>query len=364
MMSKKDDVTNKYYDRDLPNITPLQQMVSSCTGAIITSLIVTPLDVVKIRIQAREKAFVKNKCFLYCNGLMEHLCYCNGNGSTLETPRSSEFYSSKWYKRPTHFKGTLDGIVQIARNEGVTSLWSGLPPTLVMAIPGTVIYFTVYDQLRYRLNSRLDRTSQPLWVPMVSGAAARIFSAITISPLELVRTKMQSQKLSYLEIHQAVSSLVKQEGIFALYRGLVPTILRDVPFSAVYWAGYELMKRRMNASLEPTFFQSFVSGAVAGSFAAIITLPFDVVKTHRQIEIGEALFAPKDSSINQKRAKSTATIIKNLYQQRGLKSLFAGLSPRLIKVAPACAIMISTYECGKSFFRRFNVKKKLESVQN
>jgi len=226
----------------------------------------------------------------------------------------------------------------------------------VMAIPGTVIYFTVYDQLRYRINARLNRTSQPLWVPMVSGAAARIFSAITISPLELVRTKMQSQRLSYLEIHQTVASLVKKEGIFALYRGLVPTILRDVPFSAIYWAGYELMKRQFNASLEPTFVQSFVSGAVAGSFAAILTLPFDVVKTHRQIEIGQTLFTSIDSSTSQSGRKSTANIIRNLYQQRGMKSLFAGLSPRLIKVAPACAIMISTYEWGKSFFRHYNLK--------
>lgn len=42
----------------------------------------TPLDVVKIRLQAQTKGFVKGECFLYCNGLMDHVCTClNGNGT-------------------------------------------------------------------------------------------------------------------------------------------------------------------------------------------------------------------------------------------------------------------------------------------
>lgn len=100
------------------------------------------------------------KCFLYCNGLMDHLYVCqNGNGC------------SAWYKAPGHFTGTLvralgtgrglpipegsrgvfwglfvllppvtavpaallspqDAFVKITRYEGIRSLWSGLPPTL------------------------------------------------------------------------------------------------------------------------------------------------------------------------------------------------------------------------------------------
>lgn len=121
------------------NITPGQQMASSCTGAIITSLIglyldilllsvflhfyvysydnlfficyyvlVTPLDVVKIRIQAREKEFIRNKCFLYCNGLMDHICTCNGNGnSEAASVQMTQSERVKWFKRGAPFTGTL-----------------------------------------------------------------------------------------------------------------------------------------------------------------------------------------------------------------------------------------------------------------
>lgn len=92
------------------NITPVQHMICSCTGALATSLLVTPLDVVKIRLQAQQKQFVKNKCFLYCNGLMEHMCYClNGNGNGIANGHSAHSMVSggQWYKRPGHFNGTF-----------------------------------------------------------------------------------------------------------------------------------------------------------------------------------------------------------------------------------------------------------------
>ena len=52
-----------------------------------------------------------------------------------------------------------------------------------------------------------------------------------ISPLELLRTKMQSQRLSYGELGACVRSAVAQDGWMSLWRGWGPTVLRDVPFS-------------------------------------------------------------------------------------------------------------------------------------
>ncbi len=49
--------------------------------------------------------------------------------------------------------------------------------------------------------------------------------------------------------------------------------------------------------------------------------------------------------------------MKRIYATEGFRGLFTGYVPRIVKVAPACAIMISTYEYGKSFFVRYNKER-------
>ncbi|XP_059027009.1 probable mitochondrial glutathione transporter SLC25A40 isoform X2 [Mustela nigripes] len=264
-------------------VTPLQQMLASCSGAILTSLMVTPLDVVKIRLQAQNNPFSKGKCFVYSNGLMDHLCVCEEEGN------------KAWYKKPGRFQGTLDAFLKIVRNEGIKSLWSGLPPTLVMAVPATVIYFTCYDQLSALLRSKLGENESR--IPIIAGTIAR----------------------------------------------------------SMYWYNYEVLKKWFCAKsglYEPTFMINFTSGALSGSFAAVATLPFDVVKTQKQTQLW------KYESHKISLPMSTWTIMKNIVAKNGFAGLFTGLIPRLIKIAPACAIMISTYEFGKTFFQKQNARRQ------
>ncbi|KAM6914066.1 mitochondrial glutathione transporter SLC25A39 isoform 1-T1 [Lycodopsis pacificus] len=342
-------------------ISPVQQMLASGTGALLTSIFVTPLDVVKIRLQAQQTPLhhalacesapwggvirpSKWKCFLYCNGLMDHIYVCQNRTSL-----------TSWYKTPTHFSGTLDAFVKITRHEGLRSLWSGLPPTLVMAVPATVIYFTCYDQLRDFL--RVGLGFQGSLVPLVAGGLARLGAVTVISPLELVRTKMQSRRLPYSELRVCIRSAVAQDGLLSLWRGWGPTVLRDVPFSALYWFNYELVKARLcerSRVTQANFSISFTAGAVSGAIAAILTLPFDVVKTRRQIQLGEI-----DSlGASLKRTASTWHMMKEIWAEMGYRGLFAGFMPRVIKVAPACAVMISTYEFGKAFFQQMNLDRE------
>ncbi|KAG0430158.1 hypothetical protein HPB47_022974, partial [Ixodes persulcatus] len=96
--------------------------------------------------------------------------------------------------------------------------------------------------------------------------------------------------------------------------------------------------------------------APACLISAVVTLPFDVVKTHKQIELGEM------EIMKERRSTSTFTIMRDLYQSRGVKGLFSGIVPRISKVAPACAVMISIYEFGKKFFRQKNAARRSAGV--
>ena len=83
---------------------------------------------------------------------------------------------------------------------------------------------------------------------------------------------------------------------------------------------------------------AFLSGGLAGAVAALLTTPLDVLKTRRQVESGGG------SGVG------TAGMLTRIAQAEGPLALFAGVAPRLAKVAPSCAIMIASYEMGKKYF--------------
>jgi len=256
-----------------------------------------------------------------------------------------------------YFRNTADAFVQITRKEGVRSLYNGLSPTLAMAVPATVLYFTTYDNIRLRIAQRVGPERDWL-APVLAGSTARTISTTVISPLELVRTIMMAERgrAGGTTVLRRVGAEISFAGPSVLFRGLIPSLWKDVPFSAIYWLGYEQLRKRLllrfpgPAGAEPgkdlrtVFRTSFAAGALSGSFAAVLTCPFDVIKTRQQVFIFDRAVA----------VPSTAVTCAQIVGEAGWTGLFAGLGPRLLKVAPACAIMIGSYEFGKEFFRQAN----------
>ena len=101
----------------------------------------------------------------------------------------------------------------------------------MLALPATVIYFTTYEELRRRLSGLCGYRGVNVSDALIAGGVARVWAVTLVSPLELIRTKMQSKRLSYREVGTTVRELVNNQGIKGLWRGLGPSLLRDVPFS-------------------------------------------------------------------------------------------------------------------------------------
>ena len=80
----------------------------------------------------------------------------------------------------------------------MATLWSGLSPTLIMAVPSTSLYFTLYHALKEHIEDVCGGGwHSTILAPLVSGAIARTAVATVSSPLELVRTNMQSVRSGY-----------------------------------------------------------------------------------------------------------------------------------------------------------------------
>lgn len=102
-----------------------------------------------------------------------------------------------------------------------------------MSLPNTVIYFTTYEQLKCFMGYRRTNANPNPIIPGIAGGLARILAVIVTSPLELIRTKKMSAQLSYTELHQILKESIKTDGLKSLWRGLIPTLWRDLPFSGI-----------------------------------------------------------------------------------------------------------------------------------
>ncbi|KAF9453758.1 mitochondrial carrier [Macrolepiota fuliginosa MF-IS2] len=326
------------------------KLVAAATGSTITALTMTPFDVIKTRLQTQpvrpQPLFPVPPPNTCCLPAKAELCVRNMSSlarsmSSLARPLSGEVVCI-WHNgviRTEQVNGFYDAARHVWRAEGIRGLWKGAGTSLVMGVPSATAYILTYDHL---LNVVLPTVlpAGPV-LPLSAGIIAR--SAITslVSPLELIRTNLQSTPLSPNNPHTlrsvltSVHNLVQQNGVLFLWRGLGPTLWRDVPFSGLYWASYEGWKSFFARRGYEGASVAFVSGAASGIISALITSPFDVLKTRRQALIMSA------SNVEFRR---TIPLLLRIVRTEGVPALFAGILPRVVKIAPACGIMISCFE--------------------
>ena len=355
-------------------------MLSAVVGSLLTSLTLTPMDVVRVRLQ-QQSMLPDCKCEI--PGVADAVPgsetfkttdLSSVKGSALQMPKTQVSQEAKIFwenacfqelncvSSSLRFTGTLDAFRKIANVEGATTLWRGISITLLMAVPANIVYFTGYEHLRDI--SPLSQNYENL-NPLVCGALARVLAATTVAPLELTKTKLQSIPratkstrtwLMFKDLMEETRLDMKRNGTFrALFKGLEITLWRDVPFSAIYWGSYEFCKKNLwmkNDNSKSTaihFVNSFFGGSISGTIAAILTHPFDVGKTRWQI----SMLSDNTSSSTRGHAQSQKNMFKflsSIAKKEGTRALYTGLTARVVKIAPSCAIMISSYEISKKFF--------------
>jgi solute carrier family 25 protein 39/40 len=258
----------------------------------------------------------------------------------------------------------------------------------MMGIPANIIYFAGYDWLRTDDRSPIKQAVSDVYAPFVAGSIARTAAASATSPVEMFRTRLQATPGTgaghFKATLEGLYQMTQAKGYTSLWRGLSLTMWRDVPFSGLYWCGYEEVKKvlvsaRQHAphlhgsdpeatSTATAFLDSFISGATSGAVAALVTTPFDVGKTRQQV------FRHMDDTVqntSQRPSLSSKCIVPeqlslprfllHIFHEEGMNGLFRGWAARCLKVAPACAIMISTYELGKRMAREVNERRHLEN---
>lgn len=162
-----------------------------------------------------------------------------------------------------HYRGIRDAFRKIYQTEGIRGFYSGIGPTLGVAVPNFAISYSVYgtlkehaveDELFYNLR-RIDADSgEPrlgLILTVLCGAASGIVATGLTFPMDTIRRRMQIQNLhispeSRLTSAQQFKKLIYQEGLSSLYRGLAPEMMKVVPMVGTMFLVYEWSKELLD----------------------------------------------------------------------------------------------------------------------
>ncbi|KAM3568124.1 hypothetical protein VYU27_009751 [Nannochloropsis oceanica] len=168
----------------VPTLVPFsQRVISASVGSLLTSLVTNPLDVVKTRVQTSyipppSATTTAAAAATAMDGACQDMY-------AIETVHGAKVSYTKSTSEVV-YRGTADGLIKIFRQEGLAGWYRGLSPSLAMAVPSTVLYYSLYDSLRAALGRE-----EALLAPLLAGSTARICAATATAPLELLRTRAQ-----------------------------------------------------------------------------------------------------------------------------------------------------------------------------
>lgn len=256
--------------------------------------------------------------------------------------------------RVGNYKGILHCGSTVAKSEGVRALWKGLTP------------FGTHLTLKYALRMGTNAVLQSAFkdtetgklshqARLISGFGAGVLEALVIvTPFEVVKIRLQQQRglspelLKYKGPIHCARMTIREEGILGLWAGAAPTVMRNgtnqaAMFTAKFMFDKALWKKQEGDGTVLQPWQSMISGFLAGTAGPICTGPFDVVKTRlmAQSKFGGDI-------------KYTGMVhaIKTIYAEEGLRALWKGLLPRLMRIPPGQAIMWAVADQVTGFYEK------------
>ncbi|KAI9341101.1 mitochondrial carrier domain-containing protein [Obelidium mucronatum] len=303
------------------NSTALHQAVAGLSAGAVTTILLHPLDVVKIRFQVNDK------------------------------------------DKGGIFRGTLRALRTIKAEDGFRGLYRGLTANFLGATAAWGFYFSCYDSIKNQMQIYVDNHSatpvvqsftpdgKPIKTAsrltpthhLIASTITGVLTCFVTNPLWIMKIRMCSDRKvdpgAYQTFREGMSSMYRNEGIRGLYRGLVPALF-GVSQKSFQFVAYEELKKWRTArvgggDLNRLGTLDYMGMAtVAKLFAMTITYPYQVVRARIQNQRGDAAGV----------YKTTLGTIRIVYKGEGLWGFYKGIGPNLIRVLPGSVLTFVVYE--------------------
>ncbi|KAI9702542.1 MAG: hypothetical protein M1836_001022 [Candelina mexicana] len=247
-------------------------------------------------------------------------------------------------------RGFLATGSQIIKRETPLGLYKGLGAVLTGIVPKMAIRFTSYEWYKQLLANK-ETGAVSGQATFFAGLAAGVTEAVAVvTPMEVIKIRLQAQHHSmadpmdipkYRSAPHALYTVLKEEGVGAVYRGVSLTALRQGSNQAVNFSAYTEFKQLLQ-NYQPDYhekelpsYQTMFIGLISGAMGPLSNAPIDTIKTRLQKTPGQ----PGETALSR-----VTAIARDMFKQEGFHAFYKGITPRIMRVAPGQAVTFTVYE--------------------
>ncbi|RIA87572.1 mitochondrial carrier domain-containing protein [Glomus cerebriforme] len=237
---------------------------------------------------------------------------------------SSRLQVQKDTKGTDAYKGGIDTVVKILKNEGITGLYSGLNSAIFGIALTNGIYYYFYESTKFIFER--NKRSMSVVESMLAGAIAGSATVLVTNPIWVVNTRMTTRKESLDENEKSqpkrlgtiktIMKIINEDGFKAFWQGIIPALILVIN-PIIQYTTFEQLKARIEKLKKLGNFDFFLLGAISKLIATGSTYPYIVVKSRMQLR--------------QSEYKSTWDGFQKIISNEGYNGLYKGIISKLIQ---------------------------------
>ncbi|KAM9045152.1 mitochondrial thiamine pyrophosphate carrier isoform 1-T6 [Megaptera novaeangliae] len=235
------------------NVSNLEVAVAGSVSGLVTRVLISPLDVIKIRFQLQ----------------IERLSRSDPNAK---------------------YHGILQAGRQIWQEEGPTAFWKGHIPAQLLSIGYGAVQFLSFEVLTELVHRASVRDAQDFSVHFVCGGLSACVATLAVHPVDVLRTRFaaQGEPRVYKTLRNAVVTMYRTEGPLVFYKGLNPTLIAIFPYAGFQFSFYSSLKHAYEWAMpaegkKNENFKNLLCGSGAGVISKTLTYPMDLFKKRLQV---------------------------------------------------------------------------------
>lgn len=235
------------------------------------------------------------------------------------------------------YNGPLDVVKKLVREEGPRAFYKGTLTPLIGVGACVSIQFAVNEYMKRSVfNTGAHLTGSQYYI---SGLVAGVANSVLASPIEHIRTRLQTQIAGSLGPLDMIKKIYSTAGVTGgIMKGFVPTALREGHGMGMYFLTFEYLVQRdtLHNKIERREIPGLrlcLYGASSGYAMWLSVYPIDFIKSRIQTD-----------SLEKPQYKGMKDVIKSVYRAQGIKGFFKGFAPTILRAAPANAATFYAFE--------------------